>query len=138
MQKEEKALKIAPKTYRDANNDLRAAENMIQQSPRNAENYKQSIATLDKSSKLLSDVMAKFKSVAKGASEEAALELVYQERKLGLLSERTSSLQNSLTRSESNLGLVSGKLKSKTSEALRSRNKVRLQESIESCQKQFL
>jgi hypothetical protein len=117
--KEEKALKIAPKTYRDANNDLKAAENMIQQSPRNSENYKQSIATLDKSSKLLSDVMAKFKGVAKGASEQAALQLVYQERNLGILTDRTSSLQNSLTNSESDLGLVSEKLKSKTSEALK-------------------
>ncbi len=135
--KEEKALKIAPKTYRDAINDLRAAENMIQQSPRNAENYKQSIVTLDKSSKLLSDVMEKFKSVAKGASEEAALELVYQERKLGLLSERTSSLQKSLTRSQSNLGHVSGQLKSKTNEALNSGNKVLLQNSINHVRKSF-
>lgn len=135
--KEKKALKIAPKTYRDTNNDLKAAENMIQQSPRNPENYKQSIVTLDKSSKLLSDVMAKFKGVAIGASEEAALELVYQERNLGILTDRTSSLQNSLTNSESDLGLVSDKLKSKTSEALSSKNKVRHQKSIEQVMRNF-
>jgi outer membrane protein OmpA-like peptidoglycan-associated protein len=91
---ENKALKIAPKSYRNANNDLKAAENMIQQSPRNPVNYNKSVMSADKSAKLLSDVMGKLKGVAKGASEEAALALVYQERKLGTLSGQALSSGN--------------------------------------------
>jgi len=121
---------LAPNTYTRAKTDLRAAENMIQQSPRNSENYEESVFEANKSAKLLSDVMSKLNGVAKGASEKAALKLVLQERKLGLLSEEVNNLQGSLNRSEDNLSDVSDKLQLKTGEALSSENKVLFQKSM--------
>ncbi len=131
------AKELAPKTYRNAVVDLNAAENMIQQSPRNPDNFKKSIITVDKSTKLLSDVIQKLTGVASGASEEAALQLVYQERKLGVLSNRTTRLESSLRRSKSDLGNVTDELQSKTDEAFISGNKVRLQKAINDMRKNF-
>jgi len=134
---ENNAIEIAPKTYRDALNSLKAAENMIQQSPRNQSNYRQSIVSADKSSKLLSDVMEKLSGVAHGASEDVALQMVYQERSLVTMSDRATNLQSSLTRSENNVGYIADELKNKTSEAQRSKNKVLRQEAMEVVQKGF-
>lgn len=131
------ARNVAPKSYRNAYNDLKAAENMIQQSPRNPENFIPSVITADKSAKLLSDVMDKLNGVAKGASEEAALVMVQQERKVGILSDRASQLRGSLSRTEYTLSRVSGDLEDKISEAQSSATKVRSQKAMDDVQKNF-
>jgi outer membrane protein OmpA-like peptidoglycan-associated protein len=132
-----KASKVATKTYRSAKNDLMAAENMIQQSPRNPENYIDSVSLADKSTWLLNDVMKKLKGVASGASEQAALSLVYQERKLGLLSNRANNLQVYLNKSQSDLGNAKDELKSERSESLSAENKVRVQAAMDNVRRNF-
>jgi len=131
------ARKIAPQTYRNAYNDLKASENMIQQSPRNPENYIPSVITADKSAKLLSDVMDKLKGVAKGASEDAALVMVDQDRKVGILSDRASQLRGTLSRTEYTLNRVSDDLEDKISEAQSSATKVDFQTEMDHVQKNF-
>ena len=128
---------LAPVTYKNAKINLRTAENMIRQSPRNSENYRESVTISDKSSKLLSDVMNKLRGVAAGASEKAALKLVYQERKLGFLSDRASSLEGSLSRLHGELNRVTGELWDKTREAKIASRKVRLQAAMDKIRSRF-
>jgi OmpA-OmpF porin, OOP family len=135
--KKDQATKIAPKSYQQAIGDLMAAENMIEQSPRNPENYSASVIALDKSASLLNDVMKKLKGVAQGSSEDAALTLVSQERKLGLLSSRANNLEGQLTNSQTALAQVAGKLENKTDEALNSEKKVNQQNAMEHVRKKF-
>jgi len=131
------ATGLAPKTYNIAKADLRAAENMIQQNPRSPKNYENSVVIADKSAKLLSDVMGKLTGVASGASEEAALKMVYQERKLGMLSERASSLEGSLEKSQGDLTQLSDDLQDKTYEALALAKKVNIQKAMEDVRSHF-
>ncbi len=105
----EGAKKLAPSTYRKAASSVRAAENMIQQGARNPENFRESVLSAERSAKLLRDVMEKLTGIASGASEDAALKLVYQERSL----------------------------ETKTGEALVSGNKVRLQKAMDDMRKLF-
>jgi len=107
--KNNRAPKLAPLTFRKADSSLKAAENMILQSPRNPENYRESVAVAKQSTKLLADVMDKLQGVARGATEQAALELVQ----------------------------VSGDLQDKTEEALSSANKVRIQKAMDDTRQKF-
>lgn len=135
--KSRNAEKIAPKTFRAASNDLQAAENMIQQSPRNAGIYNQSLINARVSTKLLKDVMDKLSGLAVGASEDAALKIVFQERKLAALSDKTKTLQSSLVRSNMDLDQANDNLEAKTAEAQTSQTKVRLQDAINQIRNNF-
>ncbi len=135
--KKNEAQKKAPQTFRSANVSLNAAENMIKQSPRNPENYRKSVIEATVSAKLLDDVMKKLNGVASGSSEKTALELVHQERKLGLMSDRAKSLQSSLDRSQSDLGVLAGDYVNLSNEAKNAEDKVLLQVAMNDVRRNF-
>jgi outer membrane protein OmpA-like peptidoglycan-associated protein len=97
------AKSLAPKSYRQALADLRTAENLIYQNPRNPRAYEAPVTELNKSSKLLDDIMNKLMGDAKGSSEAVAKQLVMQERKLGKLSSTVDNLKGNLSEKEKSL-----------------------------------
>lgn len=135
--KRRRAERIAPKTLRNASSDLMAAENMIQQTPRNPSNYNKSVTKAEHSAKLLEDVMKKLNGLASGASEDVALKLVFQERILGALSDKTSHLQSSLVKSNNDLNQAQDQLQVKTTEANTATTKVKLQEALDQMRNNF-
>ena len=135
--RENDAEKIATESFRDAVTLLHGAENMIQQSPRNSENYRESVIALNRSAKLLDDVMNKLMGDARGSSEEVALQLVYQDRRLGTLSDRAGALQGQLSQSQESLDDTSSRLEAKTGEALASGKKVLNQNAMNDMRKLF-
>lgn len=98
---------LAPKTLRKAKTDLQVVENLIAQSPRDADQYRDQLDSANRSAKLLQDVMGKLRGPAQGSSESVALKLVYQDRKLGTLANRVENLQYNL--SDTRLDAISAK-----------------------------
>jgi len=121
--KREDASDLAPETLRKAQIDLATAENAIKQTPRQRDEFKAEVLKANKSIKLLSDVMTKLTGEAKGASEDIALKLVYQERKVGKLSDTLGHLQGDLVRTQS--------------QALSAAVQVRFQEAMDRARKEF-
>ena len=120
--KRNNAKELAPKSYRQALSDLRIAENLIGQNPRSPKSYKDEVIKLNKSSKLLSDIMDKLQGEAKGSSEAVAKRLVMQERKLGKLSSTVDNLKGNLSEKEKRMSEVEKNL-SETSKNLESTKK---------------
>jgi len=131
------AVKLAPRTFKDASSQVKIAENLIKQSPRSALPYEESIESANKSVKLLDDVMNKLKGEAKGSSEDTALKLVYQERKLGKLSDKVGNLQSSLASTSSRMGIMSQSLADKDEKILSSKNKIQLQKEMDQIRTSF-
>ncbi len=98
------AKDLAPNTLKKAKVDLLTAENSIAQNARTPQNYEREVMVANKSAKLLQDVMDKLTGSAKGSPENVGLELVYQERKLGKLSETVGNLEENLVQTSSALG----------------------------------
>lgn len=128
---------LAPKTLKQAQIDLKSAENMIAQSPRNSQFYKDAVLESNKSSKLLADVMDKLTGEAKGSSEAVALKLVYQERKVGTLSETVGSLKGDLASTKSNLDQASETIKSQKNQMLSAQAQVKFQQAMDDVRKNF-
>ncbi|MCB0422221.1 MAG: OmpA family protein [Bdellovibrionales bacterium] len=131
------ANNLAPKTLKTAKSDFNIAENLIRQSPRDSRGYEAEVEQANMSAKLLDDVMAKLQGDAKGSSEDVALTLVYQERKLGNLSDMVGDLQDSLTSTESELGTVSERLVRSQGRALDAENDVRFQKAMNEVRTHF-
>ena len=97
------ARSLATKTLKKAKTDVNVARNDIEQNPRTQKYFKESVLEANKSTKLLDDVMNKLLGEAQGSSENVALKLVYQERKLGKLSETITNLEGQNSSQRSNL-----------------------------------
>ena len=128
---------LAPKTYKKARLDYETAENKISQNPRNESEYSGSVDTANKSAKLLSDVMTKLTGTAKGSSEETALQLVMQERKLGKLSSKLENVEGELNKKSKVLGEVESELKVQKSKTLSAEQQVRFQKAMDQVRKNF-
>jgi OOP family OmpA-OmpF porin len=101
------AKKLAPLTFMRAQNKINYSKNLIRKNPMTPSYYNESVKEANKAVKLLTDVMVKLTNNNKGSTEKTALQLVYQERKLGELSDEVSNLQSSLSQSQqSNKSLV--------------------------------
>ncbi|MCF8059251.1 MAG: OmpA family protein [Bacteriovoracaceae bacterium] len=131
------AKRLAPKTLREAKNKVNLAENLIGQNPQGSSLYKESVVEANKSVKLLDDVMGKLTSSAKGSSEDTALNLVYQDRKLGNLSDKVNLLQSSLTKTSAEVEEISEDLKYKEGELKNTKSKLSLQEAMDEARKSF-
>jgi outer membrane protein OmpA-like peptidoglycan-associated protein len=90
-----KAGKLAPGSLRMARMDLSAAENLVDQSPRNPAVHRESVRRAADSSVLLAEVMKVILN-AKGTPENIALQIVSQNSTLGRLSQSVGNLKNSL------------------------------------------
>ena len=112
------AGELAPKSLRTALLDLKEAENIIAQSPREPEIHMGSVDKSIASSVLLTEVMDVIAN-AEGTPEDIALKIVYQNRELAKLSENVGNLEKNLKVTKSSLEQTEGKLVIQ-SEALKS------------------
>lgn len=74
--------------------------------------------------------MNQLKGEAQGSTEDTALKLVYQERKLGKLSDKVGNLKGSLAATNSTIGMMSQDLANKNGQILDSETKIRFQNAI--------
>jgi len=146
--KENDAEDLAPKTLRTASIDYNAAMNIIAQSPRSPNIYKDSVKETLNSATLLFDVMNVIMG-AKGTPEHIAVQIVKQKRALGELSSSVGKLEKNLKTTKQTLEKKEGDLKtqkeqlSKTSEELskasqqlsRASTQVRFQQAMDEAQK---
>lgn len=135
--KKDDASDLAPNTFKDARSDVKLAENLIGHSPRNPRQYSESVEKANKSAKLLSDVMMKLQGEAKGSSENVALKLVNQERKLGKLSDKVQILKGSLGESQVALGAASQSILSKNAEIMSAKSRIKFQRAMNQVRKSF-
>jgi OOP family OmpA-OmpF porin len=131
------AKKLAPETLRDAKSKLNFAENLIGLNPKNPSYYMVSVDEARQSVKLLDDVMLKLKKEAKGSTESTALSLVYQERKLGKLSDEVYVLQSSLSETNAEVEEMSGDLADKEGKLASTQNKIKFQDLMNEVRKSF-
>lgn len=149
--KKNDASNLAPKTYKAARADVGIAGNQIKYSPRDPDQYSKSVEKANKSAKLLNDVMNKLQDEAKGASEKVALKLVYQERKLGKLSDKVDTLkgslgasqtaldesQTALGASQTALGSASEDLRNKEAQIMSAKSKIKFQTAMNQVRESF-
>lgn len=93
---------LAPKTLNTAMLDFEDARNIIEQSPRNPELYRDGVTKATEASVLLAEVMEVILG-AKGTPEHIALQIVEQNRKLSTLSEKAGQLETNLKSTQSSL-----------------------------------
>ncbi|WP_303905302.1 OmpA family protein [Thiohalomonas denitrificans] len=105
-----RAGRLAPKSLQTASLDYKDAENTIARSPRNAEQYKQSVQTALESTMMLQDVMDVIMD-AKGTPEKIAIQIVTQKRKLGELTTNVGRLNANLQSTQETLQEKEGALK---------------------------
>ena len=132
---------LAPKSLRTASLDYKTAMNIIGQSPRSPDVYKNSVDVALTSATQLSDVMNVILG-AKGTPEHIAVQIVKQKRALGELSTNLKSTKQSLQSTKQSLQEKEGKLKQtegilKTQEEqlARASTQVRFQQAMDEAQK---
>lgn len=86
------AEKLAPKTYKKAQEDILLSKNIIEKSPRDSSIYKTSVTEALRSTILLQDVMAVIDENGSKTPESAALKIVEQNRELGQVESRIYAL----------------------------------------------
>ncbi len=128
---------LAPRTLTEANKNVYLAENLISQSSRDPSQFSESVEKAKKSVKLLDDVMDKLTGEAKGATEATALKMVYQEQKLGDLSDKVGTLQSSLDKSSTEIGDMHNTLAEQEHEISSTRGKIKFQEAMNEVRKSF-
>ena len=132
---------LAPESLRAAALDYETAMNMIAQSPRSPDLYKQSVDTELASATQLVDVMNVIMG-AKGTPEHIAVQIVKQKRALGELTSSVGKLEKNLKTTKQTLEEKEGKLK-KTESVLktqeeklaRASTQVRFQQAMDEAQK---
>jgi len=128
---------LAPRTLQKAKVDILSAENAIKQSPRDPKFYQAQVLQANRSSKLLQDVMGKLLGSAKGSPEDVGLKLVYQERKLGKLSDTVGNLEQDLSQTQQSLSQTSAALGTQFKERLSAESKVRFQKAMDEFRNSF-
>lgn len=101
--KKDKADKKAPNTLKNAEIDLKNAENMISTNVRNKPGFAAAVAKSNASSTLLTDVMATINQNGKNLPEATALKLVSQTK-------RIDGLQGELVQTQGQLNQTQGEL----------------------------
>lgn len=114
----------APNTLKMAQKHLMAAENLIATNVRQPNTYAASVAEANKSARLLNDVMNKFAKLGENVSEQAALELVYQDRKITNQDERIGDLNVDVKQYATGMTLMG-------QEVLSAQSKIEFQKALE-------
>lgn len=125
---------LAPKTLRTAELDLKAAENVIDQSPRSPGIYLKGVQESVSSAALLADTMNVIMN-AEGTPEDIALQIVHQNRTLGKLNKNVGELQANLKTTESTLQEKEDALKSQNEQLARASTQVRFQQAMDEARK---
>jgi outer membrane protein OmpA-like peptidoglycan-associated protein len=117
------ARKRVPNTLKQAETDLRSAENVLAQNAKNSDAYKASVDQANKSAAFLVAVLAEAKKNGKKTSESVAIQLAQKNQKIG-------SLQSNLGESQQNVQAL-GQTVAQQSQA------VSLQQAMEKARKEF-
>lgn len=133
----------APQTLKTAQLDYETAMNMIAQSPRSPNLYKNSVDDALASATQLVDVMDVIMG-AKGTPEPIAIQIVKQKRALGELSsnvgkleENLKSTKQTLEEKEGALKRTEGVLKTQEEQLSRASTQVRFQQAMDEAQKEL-
>lgn len=121
---EKNAEDRAPNTLKMAQKHLIASENLIATNVRQPNTYAASVAEAQKSALLLEEVMKKFDKLGENVSEQAALELVYQDRKISNQNERIGDLRGDVKQYATGMTLLG-------QEALSAQSKIEFQKALE-------
>lgn len=127
----------APTTLSNTQKNINAAENLIAQNSSDSDAYMSSVENANDSAKLLDDVMRKIEEMGDDTSERVALRLVYQDRKIGLLSSSLYDLKGDLDRTQYSMSEMSGELQKKEQRLEAASSKLDLQENIEQIRRKF-
>ena len=132
---------LAPKALRTASLDYRTAMNMIAQSPRSPDIYRESVDAALASATQLFDVMNVITG-AKGTPENIAVQIVKQKRALGELSSNVGKLEanlkstkHTLEEKEGALKRTEGVLKTQEEQLARASTQVRFQQAMDEARK---
>lgn len=131
------ADKLAPKTLMAAQLDLKEADNIIGQSPRNPGIYNKGVQKSLVSSVLLADTMKVILN-AKGTPEHIALKIVAQTRALGTLNTNVGKLTANLKSTKLTLKAKEGALKAQDEQLERASTQIRFQQAMDEARKQLL
>ncbi|MCW8900924.1 MAG: OmpA family protein [Gammaproteobacteria bacterium] len=124
---------LAPKSLRDASLDYKTALNMIEQSPRSPDVYKNSVDEALASTTLLFDVMNVILG-AKGTPENIAVQIVKQKRALGELSSNVGKLEANLKTTKQSLEEKEGVLKTQEKQLESASTQVKFQQAMDEAQ----
>lgn len=122
--------KIAPRTFKQAEIDLRNAENMIAVHRGRPENYKSAVEKAHYSAQLLIDTVAAATDNNKSLDEETALNIVFQNRKI-------SNLQGKLGRAEKDKEKLGHELEDQGKKMSVATAAIRIQKAMETARKSF-
>lgn len=92
LMRDKYAARLAPETFKKAQEDLLLAKNIIGKSPRDPNVYRESVLAALRSTVLLQDVMNVISENGLKTPESAALKIVMQNRKLERVEERVTAL----------------------------------------------
>jgi OmpA-OmpF porin, OOP family len=127
---ENRGNKVAPKTFKQAEIDLRNAENMINANRGRPENYKESVEKAHYSTQLLIDTVTAATENDKNLDEDTALNIVFQNRKINNLQGKLGQVE----KDKQKLGLELEDQSKKVSVASAA---IRIQKAMESARKSF-
>lgn len=98
LMRDKYAARLAPETFKKAQEDLFLAKNIIGKSPRDPNVYRESVMTALRSTVLLQDVMNVISENGLKTPESAALKIVRQNRKIERVEERVAALGSTVLR----------------------------------------
>lgn len=127
---ENRGHKVAPKTFKQAEIDVRNAENMINANRGRPENYKDAVAKAHYTTQLLVDTVTAATENEKNLDEDTALNIVFQNRKI-------SNLQGKLGQVESDKKKLGLELEDQGKKINLASAAIRMQKAMETARKSF-
>lgn len=125
---------LAPESLRNAQLDYKTAMNIIVQSPRSPDVYRESVDGALASATHLRDVMNVILG-AKGTPENIAVQIVKQKRALGELTTSLKTTKQSLQEKEGKLKQTEGILRTQEEQLARASTQVRFQKAMDEARK---
>jgi len=126
----------APKTYRQADVDLKSAENFVMAKRTDSQGYSADVTRANESAEFLAAVMAEMKKDRK-LSEESAIALVQQKRQITELQSGLAKTQADREAARGQIALREGQLSAKERELAAANESVRMQAAIEAARQEF-
>lgn len=135
--REDRATKLAPRTFKKAEMSLKNAESVINTNVRTPAAFETAVTKANEDAKLLTDVMNTIKANGKGLSESAALKIVSQNRQIAGLKTDLSVTQSDAAKVETQLADKEAALNAKQAELGTAEASVALQKAIEDSRAKF-
>jgi OOP family OmpA-OmpF porin len=128
------AEKYAPKTFKQAEIDLKSAENAISEDRHNVQEYQDAVTKANTSAQMLVDVLAAAKSQNGKISEDTAIQLVQAQNNAKSLK---SQLEQTQAQANANSEQLNAQVNAQESQLNAASSVVKLDKAIEKAQKEF-